>query len=123
MYARTDSGYVQPVMRLAVMVACVLATIGSNCADDHRGRRGRRSSLLPRDHSPAGISDLTRLLSEFRAALKEAYKASKKYQVLNSLPDSPQMPTGYPGMMVLALIQPLWFSVMNPKLDLHQSSS
>ena len=32
------------------------------------------------------------------------YKASKKYQVLESLEDSPQMPTGYPGMMVLALI-------------------
>ena len=45
------------------------------------------------------------------------YKASKKYQVLASLPESPQMPTGYPGMMMLALIPPLWFSVMNKKLD------
>jgi alkane 1-monooxygenase len=45
------------------------------------------------------------------------YKASKKYQVLESLPESPQMPTGYPGMMMLALIPPLWFSVMNKKLD------
>ena len=51
------------------------------------------------------------------------YKASKKYQVLDSLPDSPQMPTGYPGMMVLALLQPLWFSVMNRKLDLLQGNS
>ena len=45
------------------------------------------------------------------------YKASKKYQVLESLPESPQMPTGYPGMMMLALIPPLWFSIMNKKLD------
>lgn len=45
------------------------------------------------------------------------YKASKKYQVLDSLEDSPQMPTGYPGMMVLALIPPLWFGLMNPHLD------
>ncbi len=45
------------------------------------------------------------------------YKASKKYQVLESLPNSPQMPTGYPGMMVLAFIPPLWFSLMNPKLE------
>ncbi|MEL4456668.1 alkane 1-monooxygenase [Lutimonas vermicola] len=44
------------------------------------------------------------------------YKASKKYQVLESLPESPQMPTGYPGMMMLSLIPPLWFRVMNPKL-------
>ena len=46
------------------------------------------------------------------------YKASKKYQVLESLENSPQMPTGYPGMMVLALIQPLWFRLMNKRLDL-----
>ena len=45
------------------------------------------------------------------------YKASKKYQVLESLPESPQMPTGYPGMMILAMIPPLWFSIMNKKLD------
>jgi alkane 1-monooxygenase len=27
------------------------------------------------------------------------------------------MPTGYPGMMLLSLIPPLWFSIMNPKID------
>jgi len=43
------------------------------------------------------------------------YNGSKKYAVLKSLPQSPQMPTGYPGMMVLALFQPLWFILMNRK--------
>jgi len=37
------------------------------------------------------------------------YKASKKYQLLDSQPESPQMPTGYPGMMLLSLFPPLWF--------------
>lgn len=45
------------------------------------------------------------------------YKASKKYQILESLDESPQMPTGYPGMMVLALISPLWFHLMNKKIE------
>ena len=45
------------------------------------------------------------------------YKASKKYQVLESLPESPQMPTGYPGMMMLAFIPPLWFSLMDKKIE------
>jgi len=44
------------------------------------------------------------------------YKGSKKYQILESLPQSPQMPTGYPGMMLLSLIPPLWFWYMNKKL-------
>ena len=44
------------------------------------------------------------------------YNGSKPYQVLKSLPESPQMPTGYPGMMLLSLIPPLWFKYMNKKL-------
>lgn len=43
--------------------------------------------------------------------------ASKHFQVLDSLPTSPQLPTGYPGMMLLALVPPLWFRVMNRRID------
>lgn len=45
------------------------------------------------------------------------YKASKKYQTLRHHDDAPQLPTGYPGMMILSLIPPLWFRIMNPKLE------
>lgn len=45
------------------------------------------------------------------------YNGSKHYQILKSLPESPQMPTGYPGMMLLSLIPPLWFKIMNKKLQ------
>lgn len=45
------------------------------------------------------------------------YNGSKKYQILKSMPSSPQMPTGYPGMVFLAVLQPLWFLVMNKKLE------
>jgi alkane 1-monooxygenase len=44
------------------------------------------------------------------------YLASRKYQVLRHFDDSPQMPTGYPGMMILSLIPPLWFRVMNKRI-------
>ena len=49
------------------------------------------------------------------------YKGSKKYQILESLPQSPQMPTGYPGMMLLSLIPPIWFRYMNKQLLKYQS--
>lgn len=45
------------------------------------------------------------------------FKASKHYQLLDAMPNSPQMLTGYPGMMLLALVPPLWFKVMNKQLD------
>ena len=48
------------------------------------------------------------------------FNGSKKYQLLKSHKKSPQMPTGYPGMMLLALMQPFWFSVMNKKLAEYQ---
>ena len=44
------------------------------------------------------------------------YKSSKKYQVLNCHDDSPQMPFGYPTSMVLSMIPPLWFYIMNKRI-------
>ncbi len=45
------------------------------------------------------------------------YKASKKYQLLKHHENSPQMPTGYPGMMLLSIFPPLWFKVMNKRIE------
>lgn len=44
------------------------------------------------------------------------YKASRKYQILRHFEDAPQLPTGYPGSILMALIPPLWFSVMNKRV-------
>lgn len=44
------------------------------------------------------------------------YLASRKYQVLRHHENSPQMPTGYPGMIILSLIPPAWFYVMNRRI-------
>jgi alkane 1-monooxygenase len=44
------------------------------------------------------------------------YTASRKYQVLRHHDGAPQMPTGYPGMMILSLITPAWYAVMNPRV-------
>jgi alkane 1-monooxygenase len=51
------------------------------------------------------------------------YLASRKYQVLRHHDDSPQMPTGYPGMMILATLPPLWFRVMNKRVQRLQAAS
>ncbi|HQW42936.1 MAG TPA: alkane 1-monooxygenase [Chitinophagaceae bacterium] len=49
------------------------------------------------------------------------YLASRKYQVLRHHDASPQMPTGYPGMMILSLFPPAWFYVMNRRIKKLQS--
>ena len=43
--------------------------------------------------------------------------ASRKYQILRTFEDSPQLPTGYPGMILLTLIPPVWFKVMDPLVE------
>ena len=40
----------------------------------------------------------------------------RKYPTLRHFDYSPQLPTGYPGMILLALFPPLFFAVMNPCL-------
>jgi alkane 1-monooxygenase len=44
------------------------------------------------------------------------YLASRKYQILRHMPEAPQMPTGYPGMILLALFPPVWFKVMHKQM-------
>lgn len=47
--------------------------------------------------------------------------ARRPYQVLRHFDDAPQLPTGYPGMMVLAFFPPLWRAVMHPLVERHRS--
>ncbi len=49
------------------------------------------------------------------------FMASRKYQVLRHHDNSPQMPTGYPGMMLLATIPPAWFYVMHKREPLRSA--
>ncbi|WP_411029377.1 alkane 1-monooxygenase [Spongiimicrobium sp. 3-5] len=44
------------------------------------------------------------------------FKSSKKYQILDYHDSSPQMPFGYPTSMVLSLVPPLWFWIMNKRI-------
>lgn len=44
------------------------------------------------------------------------YLASRKYQILRHHQTSPQMPTGYPGMMLLSLVPPAWFYIMHKQM-------
>lgn len=43
----------------------------------------------------------------------------RRYQVLRHFDESPQLPTGYAGAVVLAMVPPLWFRVMNPRVEAY----
>lgn len=45
--------------------------------------------------------------------------AKRRYQVLRHHDVAPQLPAGYAAMVVLALVPPLWRSVMNPRVEAY----
>ena len=47
------------------------------------------------------------------------HRAYKKYQLLEYHKNSPQMPYGYPTSLVLSLIPPLWFAIMNKRIPME----
>lgn len=57
------------------------------------------------------------LLFELSRHSDHHYLASRPYQVLRHHDDSPQLPTGYPGMIALAYLSPLWFRVMHRRIE------
>src|SRR5436305_8919605 len=44
---------------------------------------------------------------------------TRRFQALRHVDEAPQLPTGYAGMILLALVPPLWRRVMDPRLIAH----
>jgi alkane 1-monooxygenase len=49
--------------------------------------------------------------------------ASRSYQVLRHFDESPQLPFGYPVMVLMCLVPPLWFKVMNKQLEKWENTA
>jgi alkane 1-monooxygenase len=89
---------------------------------EHYGLRRERShrgrwEAVSEAHSWNSNHRLSRMmLFELSRHSDHHMAAEKPYQVLCTEPASPQMPNGYPGMILLALVPPLWFSIMDRRL-------
>jgi len=82
-----------------------------------KNERGRYEQVLP-IHSWNSNHELGRIfLYELTRHSDHHFRATRKYQVLRAFRDSPQLPAGYPACMILALFPPLWFAIMNPRVD------
>jgi alkane 1-monooxygenase len=49
--------------------------------------------------------------------------ASRPYQVLRHFDESPQLPYGYTMMILISLVPPIWFKIMNKRLEQWQTNS
>jgi alkane 1-monooxygenase len=82
-----------------------------------RARPGGEFERVGRAHSWNASETLTNAFLIHLARHSDHHEnPSRRYQALMHHDDSPQLPAGYPAMLLLAMIPPLWFSVMNPRL-------
>ena len=56
------------------------------------------------------------LLYELTRHSDHHFKSTRKYQILRHLDESPQLPFGYPTSVLLCLVPPLWFAIMNKRV-------
>ncbi len=76
---------------------------------------GRPEPVTPA-HSWNSDHELGRIfLYELTRHSDHHFKATRKYQILRHTDQSPQLPFGYPTSVLLALVPPLWFALMNPR--------
>lgn len=81
---------------------------------------GRYEKVLP-IHSWNSDHEVGRIfLYELTRHSDHHYKATRKYQILRHFDESPQLPYGYPMSILISLVPPLWFSIMNKKVNAIQ---
>lgn len=91
---------------------------------------GLRRKLLPsgryekvsQHHSWNSNHEMGRIfLYELTRHSDHHFKANRKYQILRHFDESPQLPLGYPGSVLVAMIPPLWFKMMNRRVKKYNA--
>ncbi len=107
---------------VAVAAVGILELESVNYIEHYGLRRKRLASgyyekVSPR-HSWNSNHEIGRIfLYELTRHSDHHFKATRKYQVLRHFDESPQLPYGYPASILMALVPPLWFSVMDKRVD------
>lgn len=111
------------VMAAFIAVAAVAVTLLETVNYvEHYGLRRRidqagRVEPVRAMHSWNSDQQVSRvLLFELPRHTDHHMNAGRPYASLQSVPGAPQLPAGYPTMVLLALLPPLWFRVMDPRV-------
>ncbi len=80
---------------------------------------GRYESTRPHHSWNAAHQASNWLLINLQRHSDHHYKPQRRFPTLQSYTpeEAPQLPFGYPWMVIIAFLPPLWFKIMNPRLD------
>ncbi len=116
-----------PVVLVCFILSSAVGTLlleGVNYIEHYGLRRklnpsGRYEKVAPK-HSWNSNHPISRIiLFELSRHSDHHANADRPYQLLRSFDEAPELPTGYPGMLLLATVPKLWFKTMHPMLDTH----
>ncbi|MBP6828160.1 MAG: alkane 1-monooxygenase [Saprospiraceae bacterium] len=107
---------------LAIAAVGILLLETINYVEHYGLRRRILSSGRPEPVSPVhswnSDHELGRImLYELTRHSDHHYKATRKYQILRHIDESPQLPVGYPASVLLAMVPPAWFAVMDRRVE------
>jgi alkane 1-monooxygenase len=83
------------------------------------GERRRYERVLPQHSWNSNNIATNVVLYHLQRHSDHHANPTRRYQVLRDYKESPVLPTGYAGMLVLALIPPLWRRVMDHRVVAH----
>jgi alkane 1-monooxygenase len=88
---------------------------------EHYGLQRRRDGaryepVQPRHSWNADFAVSNWLLFNLQLHSDHHAHMQRPYEALRTMPEAPQLPAGYPAMVVAALLPPLWFALIDPRL-------
>ena len=83
------------------------------------GERERYERVAPRHSWNSNNVATNVLLYHLQRHSDHHANPTRRYQTLRDFEESPVLPTGYAGMILLALVPPLWRRVMDPRVVAH----
>lgn len=112
---------------ISMLAFCMTATIGFltletiNYVEHYGLRRGVRENGKFERVQPHHSWNCNRkigrtLLFELTRHSDHHAYPNREYQILRHHDDAPELPAGYPAMVVLSLIPPLWFRIMDHRI-------
>lgn len=99
----------------AVVSVLMLETV--NYIEHYGLVRENRGAVLPKHSWNASTMYGNAVTFNLQRHSDHHASAQKPYYLLENIDSAPQLPAGYPAMMLLSLAPPLWFHVMDSRLE------
>jgi len=109
-----------PIALLAFVLHCLVANFLLEYVNyiEHYGLSRDDKDRVTEIHSWQSDIPVSRfLLVDLSIHADHHYYASKPYHTLSSYEKSPELPSGYAGLFFVAAIPPLWFSIMDKRIE------